>query len=184
MEECAVCYEKTANCKLVCGHKFCKACVKTWYLKGSESSCPMCRKRIHYRRMPINKWKNEAEENKKQQVFEESFDNLIEAIMEPLVFQATETIPEIETPGFIQRFDGRILTLHRTNMPMYDLADLQSTFRAIKDDVNVDEIDYVLNDTDAYYSDRHINLRKRTYSENGHMYKIQNKQFKNKPRRY
>lgn len=183
MEECPVCYEKVANCKLVCGHKFCKSCVKTWYLKGTEPSCPMCRKRIHYRRMPILKWNTEAEEEQKQQVFQASFDELVQSIMEPLTFQIRgNEIPD--TPGFIQKIEGDTLTLHRTNMHMYELEDLQKTFRVIQHVASIDEIDYVLNETDEYYSDRRVHLMKRTYSENGHMYKISNKNLKVKPRRY
>lgn len=187
MEECAVCYEKLANCTLVCGHKFCKPCVKTWYLKGSESSCPMCRKQIHYRRMPIKKWREEAVENKKQEIFQESFNELLESIMEPMVFRCSENddwIPEVNPNRYTPVVNGNTLTIHKKNVSLDEFEDLEKTFRAIKDDASVDEIDYVLNDTYDYYSDRRVNLRSRTYSENGHMYKIQNKPIKNKPRRY
>lgn len=183
MEDCPVCYEKLANCKLVCGHRFCTSCVKTWYMKGSESSCPMCRKKIHYRRMPIKKWNNEAEKEKKQQIFQDCFDDLVNAMMAPLKFRINETdVPE--TPGFIQKIEGDVLTLHRTNMPMEELEFLQKTFHAIEEDATIDELDYVLNETEEYYSDRRVHLRNRTYSENGHRYKIHNKTFKQKPRRY
>lgn len=178
-----MCYDNTVNCKLVCGHRFCKSCVKAWYLKGTNSTCPMCRKKVHYRRMPIKKWKAEAEEEKKQQVFQECFDNMVEAIMEPLTF-VIEGHDVPKTPGFIQTVDKDILTLHRTNVPMDEISDLEKTFRAIKDDTTVDELDYVLNETDDYYSDRKVHLRNRTYSENGHMYKITNKTIKSRPRRY
>jgi hypothetical protein len=67
---------------------------------------------------------------------------------------------------------------------MVELDFLQKTFRAIKDDCTHEELDYVLNETDEYYSDRRVNLMKRSYSENGHMYKIQNKNIKGKLRRY
>lgn len=183
--ECPVCYERATNCTLVCGHKFCKQCVKTWYLKGAEASCPMCRKKVHYRRMPVKKWKEEAEAEKKQRVFEESFDMLLEDIMEPLRF--VMEIPGSvapETPGFAQEIEGETLTLHRINVSTRELEELQTTYRAIKDEVDPDELDFILNDTGDYYSDRHINLRKRTYSENCHMYKIARKNIKQKPRIY
>ncbi len=168
MEECPVCYENAANCKLVCGHHFCKSCVKTWYMKGG--SCPMCRKNVHYRRMPIKKWKAESEEEKKQVVFQESFDYLLETIMTPLKFEFTDNESIPDTPGFIQVMDSNVLTLHRTNMPTHELEDLEKTFRAIKDVISTEEIDYVLNDTEEYYSDRHIHLKNRTSSETGHWY--------------
>lgn len=183
--ECPVCYERTTNCTLVCGHKFCKACVKTWYLKGAEASCPMCRKKVHYRRMPVKKWKAEAEEQKKQQVFEESFDILLEDMMEPLRF--VMEIPGSvapETPGFVQEIEGENLTLYRTNVSVRELEELEKTYRAIKDEVDPDELDFILNDTGEYYSDRHVNLRNRTYSENCHMYKIARRTIKQKPRMY
>ena len=172
--ECPVCYERNTNCKLVCGHQFCKQCVKTWYLKGAEASCPMCRKKVHYRRMPVKKWKAEADEQKKQDVFEESFDLLLEDIMEPLRFV-------MDVPGSVQ---GETLTLYRTNVSTRELEELQITYRAIKDEVDPEDIDYILNETGDYYSDRNIKLRNRVYSENGHQYKIERKTFKQKPRMY
>lgn len=138
--ECPVCYENKTNCKLVCGHEFCKSCVKTWYMKGG--SCPMCRKKVHYRRMPIKKWKQEAEENKKSEIFQEAFDSAIEDLME---FEVSD-------------------------VPIYQLEYIERTYRAIKDDANPDEIDYVLFETLDYYSDRRVHLNKRTYSEIGHWY--------------
>lgn len=148
--ECPVCYERTTNCTLVCGHQFCKTCVKTWYLKGAESSCPMCRKKVHYRRMPVKKWKEEAIEQKKQQIFEESFDTMVET----------------------------------DDVMMYDLQDLQTTFRAIKDFVEPDELDFILNETCDYYSDRQTHINKRVYSENGHQYTFSRKNIKSKPYRF
>lgn len=137
--ECPVCYENKTNCKLVCGHEFCKSCVKTWYMKGG--SCPMCRKKVHYRRMPIKKWKQEADENKKSEIFQEAFDCALEDLME-------------------LDFD----------VPIHQLEYIERTYRAIKDDANPDEIDFVLFETLDYYSDRRVHLNKRTYSEFGHWY--------------
>lgn len=147
--ECPVCYENKTNCKLVCGHEFCKSCVKTWYMKGG--SCPMCRKKVHYRRMPIKKWKQEAIENKKNEVYQEAFDFILEDFMEPLVIDEN-------------------LTLYRKNIPTHELEYLERTYRAIKDVADPDEIEYVLLDSFDYYSDRRVHLRKRTYSEFGHWY--------------
>jgi hypothetical protein len=108
----------------------------------------------------------------------------------PIKYEITDQTMEIpHTPGFIQRIseDGRVLTLHRTNIRMYELEDLEKTFRAIKDDCSPEELDYVLNETDDFYSDRRAHLRNRTYSENGHMYpplkKINVKNFRSNARR-
>lgn len=169
--ECPVCYENCANRKLVCGHEFCASCVKTWYMKGG--SCPMCRRKVHYRRMPIKKWNAEANDAKKASVFQESFDELLENMMQPLKYKIRGSeIPD--TPGFTQAVseDGKVLTLHRINMPTYELEDIEKTFRAIKDECTPDEIDYILNETEDYYSDRRVHLKSRSYSEtNGHGYK-------------
>lgn len=177
--ECPVCYENSVNCTLVCGHQFCKSCVKTWYFKGT-SGCPMCRRKVHYRRMPINTWRKEAEENKKESIFQESFDELLENVMEPIVFHVREGfdpkdedwMPSVNPNRYIpvKSNDGTTVTVYRKNVPLSDFMDLEKTYRAIKDDCTIDELDYVLNDTDDYYSDRHVHLKNRKYSENGHWY--------------
>jgi hypothetical protein len=129
--------------------------------------------------MPIKKWNAEAEEEKKTAIFQESFDELLEAIMQPEKFTIRTPGTEIPpTPGFIPSVseDGKVLTLHRTNMHTYELEELETTFRAIKDDCSLDELDYILKESDEYYSDRRVHLRKRGgYSETcGHEYKFAN----------
>lgn len=180
--ECPVCYENSVNCTLVCGHKFCKSCVKTWYLKGSttESGCPMCRRKVHYRRMPIEKWRKEADEEKKNEVFQESFNELLESVMEPMVFGIPEgQIPNVNTNRYIPVVNGDTLTFHRKNVSLAEFADLEKTFRAIKDECSPDELDYVLNETDEYYSDRRTHLAKRGgYSEMCYRYKYNNMKIK------
>lgn len=134
--ECAVCYENCARCKLVCGHVFCSECVKKWYMNGA-GTCPMCRKKIHYRRMPLKKWKAEANENAKETVFQDALDEFL------------EYYPDIGV-----------------------LDELQRTYRAIKKDCSVDVIDYILNETTYYYSDRYVHLTYRTsWLDNPHRYK-------------
>lgn len=173
--ECPVCYENRANKKLVCGHEFCGDCVKTWYMRGT-GTCPMCRRNLHYRRMPVNKWRDEADENKKVTVFQETFDELLEDIMTPLTVRvySGEKIPDDD--WFLERYipikssDGKHVTFHRKNVSVSAFVDLEKTYRAIKDDCSIDELEYVLKDTDDYYSDRFVHLRNRVYSENGHMY--------------
>ena len=144
--ECPVCYENNTNCKLVCGHEFCKSCVKTWYTKGG--SCPMCRRKVHYRRMPIKKWALEAEETKKEQVYQEAF--------------------ELALEDLVELFDD--VKLYRNNIPTYQLEYIERTYRALKDVADPEEIEYVLCHTLDYYSDRRVHLNKRTYSENCLLY--------------
>jgi hypothetical protein len=42
------------------------------------------------------------------------------------------------------------------------LDELQRTYRAIKNDCSVDDIDYILNETSWYFSDRRVHLQNRT----------------------
>lgn len=167
--ECPVCYERNASKKLICGHEFCAACVKRWYTEGTSPTCPMCRRRIHYRRMPVKKWAQEEYEKKKARVFEESFEELLSEIMEPLVI---DDFDDTRFPIFSNdTFDPEIeevtgaLILHRRNVSTSELRDLEVTFDAIKHDATPDEIDYVLNETGDYYSNRHTHLRNRVYPE-------------------
>ncbi len=174
--ECPVCYENSVNCTLVCGHKFCKSCVKTWYLKGSDGGCPMCRRKVHYRRMPTRKWREEAFENKLNEVYQESFDELIDDLLEPMQFKIGENIDEnwkseISPDRYIPVVNGNTLTIYRKNVRLDEVADLEKTYRAIKDVVvDTDELDYILNETYDYYSDRRVHLNKRVYGEAGHWY--------------
>ena len=155
-------------------------------MKGG--TCPMCRKNVHYRRMPIKKWKMEADNEKKEAIFQESFDLLLDVIMEPLTFMITDQVTTIpDTHDFDQTTQGDILKLHRRNVSTYDLEDMQKTFRAIKDDCDAEEIDYILNETDDYFSDRKVHLRNRIYSEQVHWYNFQKrnpKNINNKPIRW
>lgn len=169
--ECAVCYENVSNCKLVCSHQFCKSCVKIWYLKGG--TCPMCRKNIHYRRMPITKWKKEADEDKKTTVYQEAFDDLIETMLEPMKFEIVDVDSQWEhlVPGeeYTHTVQDNIVTIHRRNVAVDNLVDLEKTYRAIKNHTNSDEIDFLLKDTDEYYSDRRVHLSNRSYNEYRHI---------------
>lgn len=190
--ECPVCYENNATKKLVCGHEFCGECVKTWYMSG-KGTCPMCRRKLHYRRMPVNKWRDEADDSKKNNVFQESFEELLEGIMRPVTvsLKGGENIPDDE--WFLSRYtpvksdDGKSVTFHRKNVRVYELVDLEKTYRAIRDVCSVDELDCILKETDDYYSDRRVHLRNRVYSENGHVYpplkRIDTKNIRNNARR-
>ena len=159
-----MCYENSVNCTLVCGHKFCKTCVKTWYLKGADGGCPMCRGKVHYRRMPIRKWREEVWENTRQDVFQESFDNLLADMMEPMQFKICDESwkERIPTTNYTPVVEGNTLTVHRKNVPVDELVDLEKTYRAIKNVVDdTEELDYILNESFEYYSDRRVHLQSR-----------------------
>ncbi len=144
-----MCYDKSADCTLICGHKFCKSCVKSWYFKGN--TCPMCRRSMYFRRMPVKKWKEEFIIQKKNQIYEETFQDVLEELMEPFEFDED-------------------IVLHRINVPTMELESLERTFRAVKDYWSPEEIDWLLNDSMDYYSDRRAHLCNRTYSEAKHRY--------------
>jgi hypothetical protein len=81
MEECPVCYCETANCKLICGHSFCKTCVKTWFYKNEQedASCPMCRRRLYFRGMykVVPKWEEERIEQMQEEAFAEALEDVL-----------------------------------------------------------------------------------------------------------
>ena len=78
--ECAVCYCNQARCKLVCGHSFCKSCVKDWYHASEDPSCPMCRKRLYFKGMykVVEEWEQERFDKKNEESFAEVFESLFE----------------------------------------------------------------------------------------------------------
>jgi hypothetical protein len=78
--ECPVCYSANASCKLVCGHGFCNACVKTWYFKSEEPSCPMCRRKMYFKGMwkLTDEWIQERIDQKNQTMFGEAFEDIFD----------------------------------------------------------------------------------------------------------
>ena len=76
--ECAVCYCNASNCKLVCGHSFCRQCVKDWYQKGSEQTCPMCRHKLYFKGMYklLQVWEEERFEQQRDEAFAEAIDQI------------------------------------------------------------------------------------------------------------
>jgi hypothetical protein len=78
--ECEVCYSETATCKLVCKHSFCKSCVKSWYQKSEEPTCPMCRSRLYFKGLYKLKrvWEDEKFEKQNSDYFQETFDEIFE----------------------------------------------------------------------------------------------------------
>ena len=78
--ECAVCYSEVATCKLVCKHSFCKSCVKTWYQKSEEPTCPMCRHTLYFK--GLHKISEKWEDERIEKLNEEAFNTAFEAIFE------------------------------------------------------------------------------------------------------
>jgi len=78
--ECPVCYGDKTSCKLVCGHSFCNTCVKAWYFKSEEPSCPMCRRKMYFKGMwkLTNNWIQERVDQKNQEFFGEAFEDIFE----------------------------------------------------------------------------------------------------------
>ena len=78
--ECPVCYGDKTSCKLVCGHSFCNACVKAWYFKSEEPSCPMCRRKMYFEGMwkLTDEWIRERVDQKNQEFFGEAFEDIFE----------------------------------------------------------------------------------------------------------
>jgi hypothetical protein len=78
--ECAVCYCEQATCKLVCNHSFCKTCVKTWYQKSDEPTCPMCRHVMYFKGLYkiSEKWEDERVDKLNEEAFNTAFDAIFE----------------------------------------------------------------------------------------------------------
>ena len=82
--ECPVCYTCNANCHLVCGHSFCRDCVKEWWMKSSECNCPMCRSPLYFKGLysKQKEWKEEREKNILQSAYSTLFNELLSSIEE------------------------------------------------------------------------------------------------------
>lgn len=135
--ECAVCYgDVSSSVKLVCGHTFCKDCLKSWYLKGTGSGCPMCRRPMYFkgfhkvrRDWEIDSWYNQC-----QDVFGEAFDEQLEALM------------------YVGKLFGMNIISPRS------MRELESTFECgLIEGLLVDEMDYLLNESGIYRSVRLFN---------------------------
>ena len=142
--ECSVCYCETGSaCKLACGHTFCNGCIKTWYMKGTGSGCPMCRRPIYFKGFGKvrEQWEAEAWETRCAEVIDQA---LTSAIEEAFEFCTEE--------GVGRRFRRMIM-----EGLMDDLCDVEKTARFLMShDVSPDELEYWLLETDEYFSDRSV----------------------------
>ena len=123
MEECPICYNNQTSCSLVCGHSFCRVCVKSWYYKSTDQcTCPMCRRDLYFKGMNnvIIKWEEERRGEQLQDLFARAFD---EALLEE----------DIEFYG------GEFV--------ISQLIGIEERFNKFTDtDYSVEDIEYLIND--------------------------------------
>jgi hypothetical protein len=140
--ECSVCYgEDGVFQKLSCGHDFCSGCIKTWYLKGTGTGCPMCRAPIYFKGFHKlrDQWDEDAWENKCEEVFGNALDER---------FAEAQEFAE----SFPAKWRGRIM-----RDVLEDFIDIEKTYRFLKNEgVDPEVIEEVFYYED-YYSDRHMN---------------------------
>lgn len=146
--ECDVCYAAVANCKLVCNHRFCTSCVKQWYLKGAEPTCPMCRRALYFKGLykKREEWAEEAYQSKTDEVFGEALDACIE---EGLANSEAwlSIVPKRHKEAFRRDAMEEI---------MEEITDVEKTHRFLKsEEVHEEDIRDVHYYQD-YYSDRKV----------------------------
>lgn len=141
--ECSVCYcESGSFCKLTCSHAFCNGCIKTWYLKGTGTGCPMCRAPIHFKGFA----------KVREQWDEEAYETRCTEIIDAAMTEAIEEALEFCSQGISKRFRKMVM-----EGLMDDLGDIEKTARFLKSwEVDPEELEYWLMETDEYFSDRSI----------------------------
>jgi hypothetical protein len=135
--DCSVCYETGPCRKLCCGHEFCSGCIKSWYLKGTGTGCPMCRRPIYFKgfHKVEDQWNVDAWETRCSEVFEQSVEHTMQDLRETLS----------EWPREYHAFF--------TRKAMKDLRATERMFSALKEGgYEAEEIDYLLNETDFYFT--------------------------------
>jgi len=140
--ECSVCYGESGPFqKLCCGHDFCSGCIKTWYLKGSGTGCPMCRAPIYFKgfHKVREQWNEDAWDNKCDEVFSQALDEC---------FAEAQDFAEALPPRWRSRVMKDVIE---------DFCDIEKTYRFLKNEgVSSDDMEEVFY-WGAYYSDRHMN---------------------------
>ena len=141
--ECSICYCETGPFRtLTCSHAFCAGCIKEWYQKGTGTGCPMCRRPIYFKGFHTvrDKWDEDSLDIKCNEVLISTFDAYIEEGVE-----IARMVRKKQDQRYI--LDG----------VMEDLKTAERMFRFLKyDGCDADEIDYLINDTDYYFSDRNM----------------------------
>lgn len=142
-----MCYCETGSFqKLCCGHTFCTGCIKNWYLRGVSSSgansaCPMCRRPMYFKgfHKVRDQWDEDAWDVRCSEILSEAMDACIVENLEMAEY-------------FPARFKKDVL-----EGAIEDLVDIERTFRFLKsENLCAEDIEYVLMDTEDYYSDRRI----------------------------
>ena len=139
--ECSVCYGESGPFqKLCCGHDFCSGCIKTWYLKGTGTGCPMCRAPIYFKgfHKVREAWNEDAWDNKCDEVFGAALD---ECFAEAQEF--AESVPS--------QWRGRIM-----RDVIIDFLDIEKTYRFLKNEGADHELMEEVFSWGDYYSDRHM----------------------------
>jgi hypothetical protein len=141
--ECAICYSEDGPFrKLGCGHEFCGGCIKQWYAKGTGTGCPMCRRPIYFK--GFNKVRAEWDEEH----WHNQCLDVIEEFRTELISNAFETVA---------MFSRKKLRAFYLENLMDDLKDLDRTTRQLMDEgVTSNWLEFILFETDDYYSDRHV----------------------------
>jgi len=68
-----VCYDRTGDVKLKCGHAFCGVCAKEWFTRNEEATCPMCRGPFVFK--GVRAWIEEK--NERDMLYEEGFNAIM-----------------------------------------------------------------------------------------------------------
>ena len=118
MEDCGVCYTNEPRCKLVCGHAFCYQCVKNWYQKSEEPSCPMCRGSLYFRNMMahVDRWIDERIDAYNEECFNAALEEIFDE--DDLEFYGTDDIL-----WEIEELQKRFHTFVDTEYDMEDVLD-------------------------------------------------------------
>jgi len=141
--ECAVCYgEQGPFRKLCCGHEFCGSCIKTWYQKGTGTGCPMCRAPIYFKGF------HQVRESWDEDHWRHQCVDVIDQYRTELIEDAFEFAAEFKRASTKEMIMSGLKD---------DLCELDKTCRFLMDEgIDPSWIDYVLNETDTYYSDRDV----------------------------
>ena len=141
--ECSICYSEDGPfVKLSCTHEFCTGCIKTWYLKGTGTGCPMCRRAVYFKGFHAvrQQWDADSWNNKCIEI--------LDSAMTHCIYEAFEM-----ADNFKSKWRREIL-----EELVNDLKDIEKTYRFITSEgISAEDVEYVLLDTDDYYSDRHLN---------------------------
>jgi len=165
--ECAVCYETCPGLKLVCGHAFCRGCVKQWIMKGTGAGCPMCRRPVYFK----GYYKKAAEWE------EEAWNNKVDAVVGECI--------DAECERFLNRaqtFKHPMVKQANSMYAMYEFTDIQKTARVLKaNEVHEDDIEMCLHEG-VYLSDHHLNKKNQYRDKPREMPKLKNRPRDQRPK--